>query len=94
MKSMATHLRELDQAIAQCDANIADFNVLIDDKRQAIDRDVDEFRTAVHERDRVIEHRARLTTLRDEEAARIPRIGSRGSHRFPEPQPSTERAER
>jgi hypothetical protein len=58
--------RQLREAIERWRNNVIDLDVLVDDKRLALNRAVDELRVAVRERDRGTEHLARLIDWSDE----------------------------
>jgi len=58
-----TTQHDLVPEIARWRENLLDFELVVDDKRQAIDRALDELRAAVRERDRAAAHLQHLVGL-------------------------------
>ncbi len=56
---------DLDAQIALWRGNLVDLDIVVDDKRQVADRDLEDVRKAVHERDRAAAHLARLIEWRE-----------------------------
>jgi hypothetical protein len=56
----------LREAIVRWRENVLDLDLVVDDKRTAVDLAIDELRTAVRERDRAAVHLAHLIALAED----------------------------